>query len=783
MENKNTPLKHYESEVITYLKDVTKSKKLSFTFSDAIKFKELGNNRIKVLIEAIEFINSNPLRDNDYYKYINSYLAHGIKLKDKYFRHDLKKLNEYYTKIDNDKIKWNPFRLELFESYVLFMTLKLECGYTDEDNTIFNVNTIDFREYNPLTKIPSVLRGCLPFNVIEYDIKRAFPTFIDIELNTDFKDEIYSKISKSNFAMFLNANNQTSITLEDARKGLYSIYEKQVNKVITDKRYNEKGRAFKDFAKYESQFIDKFVKSNEVEKFARLHDGIFVLDLVECENLKFGKVEFAIKESIKPEIVNNTLSFYYLDDDKIITSPSIYADFLKQEKFIRVQTVDDKIQLLKDTNNVVDYFNHKTDLVSFLENEINEPICNSVRNTIARDNNNVLQQSLPLLEPIKLEYYKDTKTSFGLPFLNGFYYFDEVDSLTIKRKEYTDVKGFFTPHRIQKREFKYTNEIGVFETFIGRIVAGVKEPNTEQQLNDIACFNSMLGYLIHSYKTVAETACIVLTDEGANDVTRNGGRGKSLVSVAISEVTKSMLKGGNEFVVDYIHNFADLNESYNVYVLDDVPAEFKYNGLYTNITGGINIQPKGSKGKMIEFFDSPKFLVTTNWLFRSKEDDTSTARRFIEYKIKPYYNIAHTPKIEFNQTFFEDWDLLEWNKFYSYVFRCVRSYLVNGIKKIHYDKTEDNYKASFNSDVKEAEMARIIEILIHGFNGKLDYNRQNDFFTVFDFLRCYKNYDNPLKNDQLFTQWNAKSLINLYLPRLDRVAYRYESRKKRWIKV
>ncbi|MFM8296513.1 MAG: hypothetical protein ACKN9E_18480, partial [Microcystaceae cyanobacterium] len=91
-----------------------------------------------------------------------------------------------------------------------------------------------------------------------------------------------------------------------------------------------------------------------------------------CKKLRFGKVEFSIKECIKPEIVNNVVSFYTISSTgKVYTSPSMYADFLKQEKFIRVQTPhDDKIQLLKDSNNVVEFFNHKTDMVAFLESEI-----------------------------------------------------------------------------------------------------------------------------------------------------------------------------------------------------------------------------------------------------------------------------------------------------------------------------------------------------------------------------------------------------------------------------
>lgn len=110
----------------------------------------------------------------------------------------------------------------------------------------------------------------------------------------------------------------------------------------------------------------KFVDANKLINYARLHDGVFVLESTQCENLIFDKVEFSIKESIAPEITNDVVSFYQINDfGDVETCPTLYADFLKQENFIRISTPDDKIQLLKNTNNVVDFFNHKTDLVSF----------------------------------------------------------------------------------------------------------------------------------------------------------------------------------------------------------------------------------------------------------------------------------------------------------------------------------------------------------------------------------------------------------------------------------
>ena len=785
MTAENTPFEVLRNEAINSVWERCNSKKQLFDFTDAYKLKNVqryATNRDKTILETIGFLLKNPLQNNDYFKYVNSYHSTGNKLSEKYFRHSIEKLNSYYEKIDEAKrnnIKFNPFSQKNYESYVLFMSLKLNGCYIDIDNNLFNVEFKDYREYNPLSKIPSVLRGCLPFAVKEYDIKRAFPTFIDIELNTDFRHTIYDNIKKSDFAMFLNSNSESKVTIEQARNGLEPIYSSLTNEVITSVRYNDKGRAFKDFTKYESDYIQKFVDANELKNYARLHDGIFVLETTQCENLKFNKVEFSIKESIVPEIITDTLSFYQLNDfDEVETCPTKYADFLKQENFIRISTPDDKIQLLKNTNNVVDFYNHKTDIVSFLESEINETNdkADAVRNKIARDNTNVLQQSYHLLESNPLKYYKDTRTSFGLPFENGFFYFDEVGTMEIKRKEYSDVNGFFTPHPIQKRQFEYTDVKGDFELFIQRISTGVKEYSntTIDDRKTIKAFHSMIGYLCHNFKIRDTTQAIILTDEGANDDTRNGRRGKSLIGDAVKQVAKVLQKAGDEFRGDYIHNYAELDKSYNCYLVDDIPAKFNFNHLYTPITQGINVQPKGKQAVQIEFEDSPKFLITSNWLIRYDENEASTNARFTEYKIKPYYNINHRPKNEFEKLFFDEWDGVEWNKYYSFIFRCVNCYLKQGIITIKYDKTEDNFNASFGNEVTRDELARIIDEIIN--------IERVTAFSVTDFLRIYNKYDNPLRMEKLFHKNNSKKLIDIYLKSIQGNRFIYNSKHKKWMK-
>lgn len=766
-----------KAEVTKEILEASQSKKKHFDYIDAAKLFSIGSPRAKAIIEATSYLDTNPLKDNDYFKYVNAFIKDGVKLNTKYFRHDINKLNHYYEVAEKNEGR-NPFSLEAYENYVYFMFLKLRGVYSGGDNKLFNVKIIDSREYNPLSKIPSVLRGCLPFDVKEYDIKRAFPTFIDIELKTDYRNTAYEILDKKEFAMFLNANIESKISYANAIKGLTRLYNDKAIDVLTIDRYNERGRIFKDLTRYEKDYIDKFIKLNNLKNYVRLHDGVFVLNSERCEVLRIDLVEFGIKESIKPEIINNTKSFYSFNDSKAVhTSPSMYADFLIQEKFVRVSTSRDAIQLLKNTNNVVDFFNHKTDMVSLLENEINEASEEKlqVRNKLANDNNSVLANSYTLIPPIKLTYYKDPKKSFGLPFSNGFFYFDNVNELSIKSKDYISVNGFFAPHKSQQRQFKYTDVQGNFETFVQRIATGKKNLSeyTSEDIELVECYNSMIGYLVHNYKPT-ESPCVILTDEGATGEQRNGRRGKSLIYTALEEVTKTMVKGSIEFDPSYLFNYADLDKSYNLYVIDDVPRGFDYVSLYTQITGGINSQKKGYKAEMIEREDTPKFLITSNFVFRCDEKDASTVARFYEYKIKPYYNAEFTPRHEFKQSFFEDWDNEEWNKFYSYIFRCARHYLMNGIQRIKYDKTEDNFNASFGSDIRLSEMERIINLIVN-------HKHQNSF-SASEFLEIYNQYDNSLKQEKLFNSNNTKKYIDLYLSMYNSHHFEYVLRYRRWFK-
>jgi hypothetical protein len=772
----------WKAEFTERIRIACKSRKQEFNYFDSLIEKSYHTARDKCFIEASNFLGSNPLKNNDYAKYINCYVSVGRKLNLKFFRHDVAKLDKYYAKVDEaiaNGINYNPFRTLAYSNYVVFIFLKLRGHYSAADDELFNVRAIDSRDYNPLTNIPSVLKGELPFKVKEYDMYRGLATMIDSELGKDYRHTVYEIFDKKTYASLLNANSENPKNdITSLRKSLSIVYGADASKVLTDERFNSKGKLFLDYAKYEKESIEKFVDVHQLNDYVRLHDSVVVPADVECNFLDFDLVKFSIKECIKPPIENECLNFYSIDDNgKVTTSRTMYADFFIQEKFKRISTPDDKIQLLVDTNNIVDFFNHRTNIVSFLESNINEfgADFDKVRETIAKECNTVIYQSFTLIPPAELLYYSDTRTSFGLPFKNGFFYFD-MDKGEIKSKEYIEVKGFFSPHKIQSREFEYTDEVGMFEQFLTRVAIGRKVANSTDTKNINSEFQKMFGYLCHTYKSQTTSPCIIFTDLDANDENRNGGRGKTIVTKAVSEILTTMFKGGKEFDASYTHVFADLEKKHRVYIIDDVPAGFKYDDLYTNVSGGISCQKKGLKAEFIEFEHSPKFLITTNWVVRYDEKNASTNRRFLEYKFLDYYNQAHTPKDDFGCTFFEDWDAEEYNKFYSFVFRCVKQFLTEGLKQIPYNKTNDNYLASFRDLAMAEEFERIISILFE----------TEIIFGVSQFLNIYNASDNPLRCERLFHTKNVRKLIDIWLSKNsnEEIArgWKFSTDKKKWIK-
>jgi hypothetical protein len=764
---------------IERIKDESKSTKQLFGLDDAIKLSV--NSRTpedEVMIEYHRFTNSHILESYDYYKYLLSYKK-GKKLKDKFFKYDLLDLHKYYKRIDEDP-QYFPFSKASWERYVLYMLLKFNGQYKSEEmDDVFNVKVKDNREYNPLTSIAKPLRALLPkaLQLLEYDIGRAYPTFIDLELSIEREKDIYSIMDKKKLNTLLNIHKDIEGSSYDkATKALQPVYGDKASQLMTLERFNQKGKMFKDFAKYEEEYINKFVEANQVKDFVRLHDAVLVHINEEIFQTEFGKVQFEKSVLKPPKVINTNQNFYKIVNGKVHTDAVSYKKFFLQEKFIRItEEGNDKIIVFKNTNKVVKPFNFLTNTASYLASEINEYDTSLVERKLAKDLSKTIKDGFYLIPPKTFKYYRDAKLNFGLPFSNGFCQLD-VKLEGIEIMSYVDVQGFFPEHSIQK--IKFTPQLqkhvvmSEFERFIAMVSTGrdsKSEKLTDGENMIFLEFVKLFGYLCHTYKNPSFSPSIILSDHNADDKNRNGGRGKTIFAKAVGFVQKQLVKGGKEFDGGYRHRFADLDESFSSYLIDDVPPGFKYDDLYTNIVGDISTEPKGSKSKSIKFEYAPKFIITTNWAVMFDENAYSTNRRFMEYKFTDYFNKERLPHQVFEHNLFTDWDENEWDRFYNFVFVAVGLYLQDGLQALNYDKGLDNYRALFNNEAVENEFERIFAVLVE----------YDDGFTVNDFLSIYQKYDNQLRYEKFFHKNNVKNMVNVYIYK-HKLNIDYVDRDRKW---
>jgi hypothetical protein len=754
---------------IARMKEKTNSGKKKLLIEDALEAIDHRTDRDKCIIKAYYYLKKNKPEQNPFIKYISHYHETGKKLSTEFFPYDPIILEKYYTKADKQERIFNPFNELSLSNYTVYMCLKLGGEYLPSDDELFNVSEADDREFNPLTKLPSILRGFLPFPIKELDIIRANPTFLDIELEGNYRHTVYETMEKKAFNALLNANSEEKNDryYDKLLKELDVVYGKRAFQVLTADRFRKKGQMYRDLVKYEKKYIRKCVLKNKILKFARLHDAIYVNSDQLIIETKFGIVEFRVKEvepiPKNPDLVRN---FYYIDDDNNVKfTPNTVSQFLIQKGFSRIETNEDEIQLLKNTNKVVDLFNYKTELVMYLISFINERevfIC-GIKNMLALKQKSILLPALSLIPSKKMKYYKDKHNTFGLAFKNGLFELTKSEKTPIQ-KEYKSVKGLFIKHPIQEHKFEYTEEVGMFEIFLKNSSGSV----------DFKAFKTMFGYMNHKFKNPASSPAIIISDVDADGITRKGGKGKSLLQKSLTYTNTFIEKGAGEFNPTYTHVFGDLSLGTSIYIIDDVLASFNYESLYTNITGAINCEIKGKKAVSIPYEDTPKFILSTNWLIPRKNDNYSTDRRFSEYKFSTHYNEKNTPLNEFGKLFFVDWDEVEWNKFYSFVFRCVREYFEFGLIKPTYNKTLDNYKIRFNNDAIFNEFERIIGKLI---------NRPD--FSVTSFLDIYNDLGNQNRHARWFTHNNTRDYIDAWCEYQAYLQsdylFSYKKMSKKWI--
>ena len=474
----------------------------------------------------------------------------------------------------------------------------------------------------------------------------------------------------------------------------------------------------------------------------------------------------------KQDIKTDKKGFYTMKEGKPVIEASRLAGFLKEQNFMRIsEEGNDAVTIIHNSRKILKPFNYRSNTISYLKKHIKHPERRVEIENMLVSQRNVIESSWKLFDGESYNLHKDTHHAIYIPFKNGVCRVSKDDNQMIDYS--SDEIGFFIGTESQKHNFDIdglkNRGIGDFERFLIYAIIG-RETNelTEQEMKKATSLNSMIGYLICNYKNPAFSPAIILSDEDADDVARKGGRGKSLITEAIRKIRGVLFRDGAKFETGYRHVYADLELFHDLYILDDVLPGFNFNALYTDITGDIRAEKKGTHPITIRFEDAPKFVVTTNFAVRHDENADSTNRRFIEMKLSYFWNIDNTPEKFFGRRFFEDWDHQEWQLFYEYLVACAKQFLTTGLIPIEYEKNNDNYNAYFSNEVVLEEFERIFEAM-----------KKRGRFKVTDFLVEYK-LKSLFKYEKFFHQFNTRKMVDAYVQK-NEINITYEQRIKTWI--
>ena len=278
------------------------------------------------------------------------------------------------------------------------------------------------------------------------------------------------------------------------------------------------------------------------------------------------------------------------------------------------------------------------------------------------------------LEEASLSFIKDSSTESYVFFRNCIV---KITSKKITTCPYAEIEGHVWEEHIIDRDFTLDQPgccaelIGPFHNFLNLL--------TTNGVDNFESLLSIIGYILHRYKDPSRSKCVIFYDTNVNQERPNGRSGKTLLCKSFNEIRNVLLE--NARLIDPTTKFAfnRVNLDTNGIVFDDVPNHLKFEKFFSIITGDFTKEEKFENSVTIPFADSPKIILTSNYIVQG--EGLSHSDRRIEFFVSDNFDPENTPLVHFGKRFFDEWTDEEYNQFYNTMVMAIQYYLENGIKE------------------------------------------------------------------------------------------------------
>jgi len=423
--------------------------------------------------------------------------------------------------------------------------------------------------------------------------------------------------------------------------------------------------------------------------------------------IKKYNIEEDVYNEIK-EVVEHEDFWHFSDKQKVIIDTLKYKLFLERNGFKK-------------------YFPKK--IKDFVLNYLLERGEIEVWNYCASYQNLFSENHLLMLESVELLLLKDTKYKSFIAFKNGIL---EITKNEVNLIDYIDIDGYIFESQIIQRDFIHLDEFeNEYKVFINNISS-----------NEPIAIECTIGYLLSTYKNKMNNKAVILNDEVISE-NPEGGTGKGLFVQGLRQIRNVSILDGKTFDEKKSFPYQTVSPETQILVFDDVKKNFDFESKFSLVTEGMTLERKNKDAIKLKVEDSPKMVISTNYAI--KGEGNSHDRRRHELEVAQFYGKKMTPYDQFGKQLFDDWDLLEFQKFDNYMVYCLQSYLKNGL--IH-------------QNAKNIKMRKFIaETCIEFYEWISD--RQNlPFNTRNDKAIYYNNFINEYKD---FQKWLTRKKFNIWI--------------------
>jgi hypothetical protein len=486
--------------------------------------------------------------------------------------------------------------------------------------------------------------------------------------------------------------------------------------------------AYKNTAQHGTKFFEDSVRKKKLTTMVlsgrrekEIHQEFSDLDI---ENLE-QEVKI-IKETVKIDrfwdhnnsgaIVINAFKFkLYLQSLNYYKHYPVGND----KTFIFISKVDNFLEIVNE-------YKIKDSVMRQLENKNEIDVFNSCANNTKLFTNSYLS----MIDTADVDFLKDEKEFAMIYYRNNAVkvFYDRIEVY-----DYDELDFHIWKDQVIKRDyFIADHHDSMFRTFLW-LISG-------QEVQRYNSLKSVLGYMLHSYKTSANNVAIILNDEVISD-NPNGGSGKGILTNAIGHMKKISTIDGKTFDFNRSFPYQTVSTDCQVLAFDDVRKNFDFEKLFSIITQGITIEYKGKDAITLPVADSPKVLISTNYTI--KAEGGSFQRRMFEVELSSYFGAHHTPLDEFNCLLFDDWDHEEWARFDQFMINCLQYYLENGL--VSYEHKNLKIRKLINQTSQE---------FYEWMNAKTFSNGDRIFYKEYyeEFLNEYEDFKKWLQQ-RTFNQW------------------------------